>query len=513
MSEKTRSTKTNSPRIVVIGAGVAGIAAAIRLSQTGYKDIAVYEKASDIGGTWRDNTYPGIACDVPSHLYNYSFALNPDWSQFFSPGEEIHNYLKSVAEKFDVMKYIHCAHEVQDCRFDAGRWRLKLTNGLSDVADIVIPATGVLHHPKFPDIDGLATFAGESFHTAQWDHSVDLKDKRVAIIGTGSTAAQVVSSIVDNVRSLAVFQRTPQWIFPQENRAVAEAERERFRADPKGHLAYYHKLSDKGIEVFSDAVIDAESPRLKELSAICQDFLETSIKDPVLREKLRPDYKVGCKRLVMSSDFYSAIQHANASLITDRIEQIEPSGIRTEDGVLHEIDVLVLATGFKVDAFTRPMKVVGRGGIDLDQIWQERPSAYLSISVPEFPNFFMLNGPNGPVGNINLIQVAEFELEYILQLIELIRSGKCDQVSATHKALDHFDKDRVAKSKETIWFTGCNSWYLDDRGLPLVWPWSYGRFKQEMERPKLDHYDLRRGDLPVDQVADMGPTKVRMTPA
>ncbi len=491
MTQRNHSGESLELRIVVIGAGVAGIAAAIRLIQNGYRNIAVYEKAEDIGGTWRENTYPGVACDVPSHLYSYSFALNPDWSHFFSPGEEIHAYLKRVAENFDIMQFIHCGHEVDECHFEDGRWTLSMKNGRADVADIIIPATGVLHQPKYPEIDGLGSFSGDVFHTARWNHSVDLADKRVGLIGTGSTAAQVVSSIVDKVGSLTVFQRTPQWIFPQENKAVAEVEKERFRSNPEGHLAYYNKLSDKGIEVFSDAVIDANSERLKEITEICNGFLETSVKDPVLREKLRPDYKVGCKRLVMSSEFYNAIQHPNANLVTDQITIIEPDGVRTSDGNLHEIDILVFATGFKVDAFTRPMKVIGRGGVDLDQVWEMRPSAYLSISVPDFPNFFMLNGPNGPVGNINLIQVAEFELEYILQLIELVRSGTADHVSASHDALDLFDQSRIEKSKETIWFTGCNSWYLDDRGLPLVWPWSYGRFKKEMERPKLEDYDLR----------------------
>ncbi len=490
MSSQIASKNTRQPRIVIIGAGVAGIAAAIRLTEEGYDDIAVYEKADDIGGTWRDNTYPGIACDVPSHLYNYSFALNPNWSHFFSPGAEIHQYLKDVADKFNVGRLIKCGHEVEECRFENGRWSVGMTNGLTDRADILIPATGVLHHPQFPDIAGISDFEGPCFHTAQWDHSIDLSDKRVAIIGTGSTSAQVVSSIVDTAYELTVFQRTAQWIFPQENKIVPEEEQQKLRDDPEGHLARYHKMSDLGIEVFSDAVIDADAPRLKELTKICSEFLENSISDPELREKLRPDYRVGCKRLVMSNDFYKAVQKPNANVVTEKIDSIEANGIRTADGNLHEIDVLILATGFKVDAFTRPMKVVGRGGVDLDHVWNKRPSAYLSISVPEFPNFFMLNGPNGPVGNINLIQVAEFELEYILQLTDLVRTGQANQISASPAALDRFDQARIDKSKDTIWATGCNSWYLDDRGIPLVWPWSYGRFKEEMKQPKLEDYDL-----------------------
>lgn len=492
MKPNASNGNSRQPRVIIIGAGVAGIAAAIRLKEEGYNNIIVYEKADDIGGTWRDNTYPGIACDVPSHQYSYSFALNSEWSHFFSPGKEIHTYLKDIVEKYNVRRLIKCNHEVQECRFERGRWSVRLKNGVRDEADVLIPATGVLHHPRYPDIAGLSEFQGACFHTARWDHDVDLKNKRVAIIGTGSTATQVVSAIVDEVQELKLFQRTAQWIFPQENRMMTEEERKGFRSNPDGLRELHNKLSETGIRIFSDAVIDATAARLNELSEICSENLESSVADPELREKLRPDYRVGCKRLVVSSDFYAAVQKPNASVVTDSIDSIEARGIRTNDGVLHEVDVLVLATGFKVDAFTRPMKIFGQNGVDLDDVWNERPSAYLSISVPRFPNFFMLNGPNGPVGNISLIQVAELEIEYILQLIDLFRRGDVDRISALPEALERFDNSRVKQSKKTIWAAGCNSWYLDDRGIPLVWPWSFGRFKEEMARPRLEDYALIR---------------------
>ena len=496
----TSSAPASEPDIIVIGAGVAGIAAAIRFAEQGYRKVRIYEKASELGGTWRENTYPGIACDVPSHLYNFSFAINPEWENMFSPGADILAYLKQVARDFGVEEIINYNHEVASCKLVDGRWHVELTNGKSDIADIVIPATGVLHHPAYPDIPGLDDFEGTSFHTARWDHSVDLAGKRVAIIGTGSTAAQVVSSIVSEVGELKVFQRTPQWVIPVPNEPIPEEKKAKFRADPEALKAHYQKLSDKGIELFSDAVVDADAEQLGVLTQLCEAHLAT-VNPPELREKLRPDYRVGCKRLVVSSDFYSAIQQPNAHLVTEGIDRIEPNGIRTDDGVVHEIDILVLATGFRVDAFTRPMKVVGRGGADLDEVWAKRPGAYLSVSIPDFPNFFLLNGPNGPVGNINLIQVAEFEIGYILKLIEPLRQGQVDQISASSDALKRFDTARLERAGRTVWATGCNSWYLDDRGIPLVWPWSFKRFEEAMQQPDFADYELFKDGKPVSLAA------------
>lgn len=479
-------------KIAIIGAGVAGIAAAIRFGEQGYSDVTVYEKADRVGGTWRENTYPGIACDVPSHLYNFTFALNADWQMMFSPGKDIQAYIERVVVDFGVDERIQFGHEVAKAAFDGQIWHLTFTNGKEVAADIVIAATGVLHHPAYPDIEGLDTFAGDAFHTARWDHSVDLAGKRVGIIGTGSTAAQVISSIAGEVGHLSVFQRTAQWVIPVANDPIPDEKKEHLRSDPGVLRAHYDKLSQKGIELFSDAVVNADAAQLDFLAKACEDYLQT-VRSPELREKLRPDYKVGCKRLVVSSDFYEAMQRPNVDLVTDRIDRIEPGGVCTDDGALHDLDVLILATGFKVDAFTRPMKVTGRDGLDLDDIWAKRPGAYLSVSVPGFPNFFMLNGPNGPVGNINLIQVAEFEIGYLLKLIEPIREGRADQIAATEEALIRFDEARVERSKRTVWATGCSSWYLDDRGIPLVWPWSFKRFEEAMSQPVFSDYDVRLG--------------------
>lgn len=478
------------PRFVVIGAGMAGILSAIKLRERGFNNFTVYEKAERLGGTWRENTYPGVACDVPSHLYRYSFAPNAEWSTIFSPGGEILAYLEDVAQHYDVLGSIQFGTEIDTLQFRDGRWHIKTTDGRQDEADYVIAATGVLHHPSYPDIEGLDTFEGTMFHTARWNHDVSLEGKRVGIIGTGSTAVQVVTAIVDNVGELNLFQRTPQWVLPMENTPIEEADKERYRADPSTMADVKNALAQSFENNFASAVVDKNSPTLVMLEQTCRANIENNVSDPELRAKLTPDYRAACKRLIIASDFYEKIQRPNANLITEGIEAIEPGGVRTKDGELHELDILVLATGFRVDQFMRPIQVTGRSGIALDDVWAKRPSAYLAISIPEFPNLFMLNGPNGPVGNFSLIDVAELQFNYIMQLVEAAQTVGDGEICATHEAAEKFEVERTEAAQNTVWVTGCRSWYLDDRGVPAAWPWGFDRFRAEMSAPKLSDYEL-----------------------
>jgi cation diffusion facilitator CzcD-associated flavoprotein CzcO len=476
-------------RFAIVGAGMSGILAAIRLEEAGYGDVVIYEKADRLGGTWRENTYPGIACDVPSHLYSYSFAPNPEFSRIYSPGNEIQAYFEGVAHRWGVDRRIRFGTEIARCELRDGRWRLETTAGAHDAADVVIAATGVLHHPNLPRIPGLETFAGARFHSARWDHGVPLDGRRVGIIGTGSTAVQMVSALVERVGRLTLFQRTAQWIAPQENPAYDAETLALFRRDPAALRELRAQLSTVFTETFANAVVDATSPQMENLAQICRENLETNVVDPVLREKLRPSYRAACKRLIISPDFYAAIQRPNAELVTEGIERVEPQGVRTSDGRLHELDVLVLATGFRADRFLRPIDVVGQKGTRLDDAWAKRPTAYLSISIPGFPNLFMLNGPNGPVGNFSLIEVAELQMAYILQLVAELRDGRCRTIGPSAAATAAFDTARVEAAKKTVWMTGCRSWYLDDRGIPAVWPWSFDRFREEMARPRLEAWE------------------------
>jgi cation diffusion facilitator CzcD-associated flavoprotein CzcO len=479
------------PRFLVIGAGMSGILAAIRLREAGCEDFAIYEKAERLGGTWRENTYPGLACDVPSHLYSYSFAPNPDWSHRFAPGAEILAYFEDVARRQRVEERIRYRQEVTRCAFEGGRWRIQTADGSSDEGDFVIAATGVLHHPAIPDLAGLDSFAGAAFHSARWDHSVPLAGRRVGVVGTGASAVQIVSALADEVAELVLFQRTPQWIMPVENPAYSEAEKAEFRRRPEAMREIRDAVSKAFIDGFGNVLGDVDSPMLAAIHAACEANLEQSVRDPLLREKLRPAYRAACKRLVMSGDFYAAIQRPHARLVTQGIERVEPAGVRTRDGRLHELDVLVLATGFRVDRFVRPMQVVGRGGARLDDVWRDGPCAYMAVSVPGFPNFFLLNGPNAPVGNFSLIDVADLQLGYLLQLVEQVRSGACGEIGASREAMARFDAERRQAARTTIWNTGCRSWYLDAKGLPTAWPWTFDRFRQEMSAPRLSDYEMR----------------------
>ncbi len=432
---------------------------------------------------------PGLSCDVPSQLYSYSFALTPEWSHRFSPGPEIQAYFERVADEYGVLPHVRFGDAVTGCVFTDGRWRLTTESGHEDEADVVIAATGVLHHPRLPDIEGLDRFEGAAFHSARWDHSAPIDGARLGIVGTGSTSMQIVSAVVDRVSHLSLFQRTAQWVMPQENPAVSNEQRTTYRTDLGSLRTHRQDLSDL-FDMFANAVVDVRSNELEWIEQACLENLERNVRDPVLREKLRPNYRAACKRLVISPDFYDAIQRPHAEVVTDAIERVEPAGVRTADGRLHELDVLVLATGFKVDAFMRPMEIVGRGGVTLQQAWTPRPVAYLSISIPEFPNLFMVNGPNGPVGNFSLIEVAELQVNYILQLVERIRAGECSEVSATPESLAKFEEERAQAARNTVWVTGCKSWYLDDRGLPAVWPWSFIRFREEMKAPDPAAYEF-----------------------
>jgi cation diffusion facilitator CzcD-associated flavoprotein CzcO len=476
-------------RVAIVGAGMAGIAAAIKLRDAGYDDVAVYEKGPSIGGTWRENTYPGVACDVPSHLYSYSFAPNPDWSHVFAPGPEIRDYLERVASERRVAGLVSFDNEVTSLERVNGRWRLTTARGESDEADVVIAATGVLHHPNVPDLPGLETFAGPAFHSARWDHGVPLAGARVGVVGTGSSAVQITTALAGTVGELVLFQRTAQWVLPVPNHPIPDEEKLRLRTDPQAIPARREELSKTFTEGFANAVVDAGSPQMKVLEDLCRANLEDNVSDPELRRKLTPSYRAACKRLIVSPNFYQAIQHPSARLVTEAIERVEPEGVRTADGRLHRLDVLVLATGFRVDRFIRPVRVAGRGGADLEEMWSPRPWAYLSVSVPSMPNLYLLNGPNGPVGNFSLIDVAELQIDYILPLVDVALS-KGAEVCATFEAAQRFEAERVEAAKKTIWVTGCRSWYLDDRGVPAAWPWTMDRFREVMAEPRLDDFEV-----------------------
>ncbi|MEZ5742769.1 MAG: NAD(P)/FAD-dependent oxidoreductase [Sphingomonadaceae bacterium] len=478
-------------RYVIIGAGMAGLLAAIRLTGRGDSDFIVYEKGDSVGGTWRENTYPGLTCDVPAHSYVYSFAYNPDWSAYFAPGPEIRAYFQSVAERYGVLDAIRFNCEVEACEWTGDRWKVRLKDGSEDWGHVLIGATGVLHHPRYPDIAGIEDFAGDCFHSARWDHSVALDGKRIGVIGNGSTGVQIVGALADRAAKLVQFQRTAQWIMPASDKVYTDAEREAFRNDPAlidevrtGPEAMARRAR------FTSAIVDVASPELAEIQTIVEKNLEESVRDPLLREKLRPDYRVACKRLVFSYNYYDAVQKPNVEIETGAIERIEPNGLRMKDGTVHELDVLVLATGFHVDKFVRPIKVTGQGGRDLDALWAEHPRAYYAVTVPDFPNMLLLNGPTGPVGNFSLIDIAEIQWDYFEKLIAPVREGRAAGIAPTMQALETYEAARSEAAKNTVFASGCASWYLDAKGNAQVWPWSWAHFVEVMSAPDLADYEM-----------------------
>ena len=467
---------------------MSGILAGVKLKEAGFP-FSIFEKADKVGGTWRENTYPGIACDVPSHIYSYSFELNPEWSHFCSPGAEIQEYFEGVAAKYGLYDDIRFGEAVVRATWDDGEWEVETAGGHTARFDWVIAATGILHHPKLPDIEGLDTFEGPAFHSAQWDHDVALDGQRVGMIGTGSSGVQITGAIAADVAKLSLFQRTAQWVVPVDQKAYSEAEREEFRTDADLLRELHETLSTSFNDGFATGILDASSGITDDFEMKCTEALETIVTDPLLREKIRPTYRAACKRLVVSDNWYQAVQEPSVDIVTEAIEGIESRGVRTADGVLHEVDILVLATGFYVDAFMRPMTIVGRDGLLLDEVWEDWPSAYMAVGVPDFPNFFMLNGPNSPVGNFSLIQTAELQFDYVLKLVELVRSGQMEAAVPTAEAAKRFDDERVEAAKKTVWATGCRSWYLDDKGVPFAWPFEFARFREEMANPRLEDYE------------------------
>jgi cation diffusion facilitator CzcD-associated flavoprotein CzcO len=491
MAKQEMETGHRRLRFAIIGAGMAGLLAGIRLDQKGDADFTIYEKGDTVGGTWRENRYPGLTCDVPAHAYTYSFAPNPEWTHFFSPGPEIQHYFERVADDYRLRDRIRFNSEVTDCRYVDGRWHIETSDGCKDIVDVIIAATGVLHHPNIPTIPGLEDFGGNSFHSARWDDSVALDGRRIGVIGNGSTGVQIVSALSTRASTLVHFQRSPQWIMPVQNFIYSETDRHAFRSDVSRIDAIrFGEEYWAGIRRFNKAIIEVDSPEMAEIEGVVLRNLEDNIQDPVLREKLRPDYRAACKRLIYSPDYYEAVQRPGVIVETGAIERVEVTGVRMKDGTLHELDVLVLATGFKTDRFVRPIKVIGRGGNNLDEAWALRPTAYYAITVPDFPNLFLLNGPTAPVGNFSLIDIAERQWDYIDQLLDLLRDGTCSAIAAKPEAMADYEERRIAAAKRTIFGSGCTSWYLDAQGVPQTWPWSYDHFAKSMAAPRMEDFEL-----------------------
>lgn len=492
MPSDSKQSLNRQPSIIIIGAGMTGILMAIKCKQAGIEDVRVLEKSNKVGGTWRENTYPGVACDVPAHMYTYSFEPNPNWSNFFAKGPEIQQYFEHVAEKYQVNPLIQFNEAVTDARYKDGRWTVETLNQLNQAnqtyhADFVICATGILHHPAFPDIQGLNEFKGDMFHTAQWNHDIKIgPNTKVGVIGTGSTAAQAIPEVINTGADVSIFQRTPQWVLPVADFSFSDRMKKlmnKWKWLPRVHRKFAIFIME---HLFTKAVTGHFFQK-KLLEVMCKLNLRLSVKDKTLRKTLTPNYQVGCKRVIVNTTFYKGIQKDNAHLITDGIDRICEKGIITKDGKLHELDVLVLSTGFNPFNFMRPMNLIGREALHIEDAWSEKIKAYRSMMLPNYPNFFLMLGPNTPIGNFSVIAMSEVQGEYVLKMIDKWRNREFDEVEAQPKAIDEFNAYVKAGLKNTTWVGGCQSWYLDKDGDPILWPYTWKRWVKEMAEPQMEH--------------------------
>jgi cation diffusion facilitator CzcD-associated flavoprotein CzcO/acetyl esterase/lipase len=475
--------RTRPIEVAIIGAGMSGICMAATLRRAGIDSFRILEKAEAIGGTWRDNRYPGLSCDVPSRLYSYSFLPNPAWSQVFAAGPEIRSYFDRAADELGIRGDIELGWEVASASWDGTAWDLESTDGRRHRADVVVTATGVLHHPRMPDLPGLDEFEGRSFHSARWPGDVDLTGQRVAVVGTGSTSAQIVAAIASQTAQLHVLQRSAQWILPIPNRPYGPRIRQVLTRLPFANRAIYSAYRTGLTRLFGTATTEPGAARWA-ISTAARLNLRLGVKDPELRRRVTPDHEPMCRRLIMSAGYYSAIQRPNVTIETERIERIESKGVRLADGRLIEVDILVLATGFDAHAYLRPMAVAGAGRT-LEEAWADGPRAYRTVALPGFPNLFTIMGPHSPIGNFSLIAVAESQAAYVLGWIEALRRGEVVAVSptdeATDEATDEYNAELRAALPDTVWASGCTSWYLGPDGLPELWPWSPERHRRMLE--------------------------------
>ncbi|MFE9373824.1 flavin-containing monooxygenase [Streptomyces sp. NPDC006711] len=490
-----RGDRREHVRVAVVGSGFGGLGAAVRLRREGITDFVVLERAGSVGGTWRDNSYPGCACDVPSHLYSFSFAPNPDWPRTFSGQRHIRAYLEHVADTFGLRPHIRLDHEVTMMRWDAERlwWEIETAGGATLTADVVVSATGPLSDPKVPEIPGLDTFPGEVFHSARWDHDYDLRGKRVAMVGTGASAIQIVPAIQPDVARLTLFQRTPPWVMPRMDRAISGAERWLHRRLPFTGAARRGLLW--GIRELQVSAFTKRPNELGLVESIAKANMARAIKDPALRAKLTPDYRIGCKRILLSSSYYPALARHNVDVVASGLAEVRGSTLVAADGTESEVDAIIFGTGFHVTDMPIADRVVGAEGHTLAESWKDGMQSLRGATAAGFPNWMTIIGPNTGLGNSSMILMIESQLAYMADYLRQLNVlGGRAALTPRPSAVGAWNRRVQERMKRTVWNTGgCTSWYLDAAGRnTTVWPGTTSEFRRATREVDLGEYEVVR---------------------
>ncbi|MFF3687448.1 flavin-containing monooxygenase [Streptomyces sp. NPDC002187] len=490
-------------RVAVIGSGFGGLGAAVRLRREGITDFVVLERADSVGGTWRDNSYPGCACDVPSHLYSFSFAPNPDWPRTFSGQEHIRAYLEHVADTFGLRPHVRLNHEVLMMRWDtdARRWDIETSQGRL-TADVVVSATGPLSDPKIPEIPGIAEFPGKVFHSARWDHDYDLTGKRVAMVGTGASAIQIVPSIQPKAGRLTVFQRTPPWVMPRVDRKITTAERWMHRQLPFTGAARRGLLW--GIRELQVQAFTKRPNELGLIERLAKANIAKHIKDPELRARLTPSYRIGCKRILLSSTYYPALARPNVEVVASGLREVRGSTVVGADRSEREVDAIIFGTGFHVTDMPIAERVVGAEGITLAEAWKDGMESLRGATAAGFPNWMTIIGPNTGLGNSSMILMIESQLNYMADYMRQLNVlGEGTVLSPRPSAVHAWNRKVQDRMKRTVWNTGgCTSWYLDANGRnTTIWPGTTGEFRSATRQVDLGEYEVVRGPKAVTGAA------------
>ena len=489
---------TNSPaaaplRVLIIGAGFAGVGLAIQLRKRGIDDFLVLEKAASVGGTWRDNHYPGAACDVPSHLYSYSFEPKTDWSRKFAPQAEIVAYIQHCVDKHQLAGKIRCNTEVESAEFEqaSGLWRVIGKDGEHYLAQALVSACGQLNQPAYPRIPGLESFAGEAFHSARWNHAYDLAGKRVAVIGTGASAIQFVPEIVPKVQHLTLFQRSAAYVISKPDRAYKRWELALLRRWP------WLQQIDRGLKYVQHevrALAFIHFPVLMKLFQFSfQRHLAAAIADPELQRQLQPDYPLGCKRILISNNYFPALAQGNVEIVNQAIQSITAHGVVTTDGREHPVDALIYGTGFAATDFLAPMQIKGLGGVELNQAWRDGAEAYKGISVNGFPNLFLLYGPNTNLGHNSILYMLESQFAYVLNCLDALQQQGLRYMDVKPQVQQRFNQHLQQVIRHSIWEQGCTSWYKNAAGKNTNnWPGFTFTYRQQTRHLELADYDCSR---------------------